>query len=300
VLADECLTAFYGHLLVGQSERGLAMNSELLLRPPDPKVERELAAGTDPFLWALHSRSDYLIYMGRLAEAEKNLEEALPLIAASDAREVQVWAYGTRAHLDYHSGEARGGVALARRGLETAEEVGSPTNRSFAMMNLSVGHMALGEFDQALPLCESVIETVESQAPGGRPWRPIHRGLLAQVLARLGDFERAVEVADEGIAMAAEQNIRGFASYPWYALALARIGQGRETEAEAAISGFAAALECTDVLALAPRVPECRAELARQRGDGAGYAQHLREAIDAYRAMDAHGHVRRLEALLEG
>jgi tetratricopeptide (TPR) repeat protein len=275
------------------------MTTELLLRPPDPDVEREFAAGTDPYLWALHTRSEYLAYMGRLGEAERSLEEAIPIVAAADAREVQVWAYGIRAHVDYHSGDVRGGVALARRGLETAEEVGSPTNRSFAMMNLAIGHIAVGELEQALPLCETVIEIVESEAAGGRPWRPLHRGLLAQVLARLGSFERAVEVAEEGIAMAVRQNIASFASYSWYGLALAHIGQGLEAEAEAAISGMASAIERTDVRALAPRVPECRAEVARLRGDDSAYEQHLQDAIDAYRAMNAHGHARRVEALLE-
>jgi tetratricopeptide (TPR) repeat protein len=300
VLADECLTGIYGHMVVGNGTRSLALNAEAVSRPSAPDEKRVTAAGTDPYIWALHTRSEFLTYMGRLAEAEGSLEEGMPIVLASDAREVQLWAYGIRAMHDFHCGSARGGVAMARRGVELAEQVGSPLNRTFAMMNLSFGHLALGEYAEALPLLESIVATVESEASGARPWRPVHRGLLAFTLARLGESDRAVEVAEQGIEIAAQYHLAGFAPFSWYGLAVARIRQGREEEALAAINGMAASIEATDIRALAPRVPECRADLARLRGDADGCERHLREALDAYRAMDAHGHVRRIEALLSG
>jgi len=45
--------------------------------------------------------------------------------------------------------------------------------------------------------------------------------------------------------------------------------------------------------ALAPSVPECRAEIARLRGDDAGVSRNLTEPLAAYRTMGARGHARR-------
>jgi len=61
---------------------------------------------------------------------------------------------------------------------------------------------------------EAAVAFVDTDAPGGRPWLPAIVGMLAQVLARLSDCERAVEVAEKGIEQASHYNIAGFAPYP--------------------------------------------------------------------------------------
>jgi hypothetical protein len=63
-------------------------------------------------------------------------------------------------------------------------------------------------------------------------------------------------------------------------------------------SQYTAVLANVDTVALAPRVPELRAELARLRGDEAEWERQLRATLEANRAMIAGGHATRIEALL--
>jgi hypothetical protein len=161
-----------------------------------------------------------------------------------------------------------------------------------------MGHLAAGEYEEARVALQAAVELIDSDAPGARQFLPMMDGVLAQVLTRLGDCARAVELAERGIDVARRKHIPGFASYSWYGLSLARIGQGRPDEAQDAVEGLARAIEATDMRVLAPCVPECRAGIARLRGDDAGVTRYLAEALAAYRAMGAHGHARRVEALL--
>jgi hypothetical protein len=67
---------------------------------------------------------------------------------------------------------------------------------------------------------------------------------------------------------------------------------------EDALRAASASVTETGARGLEPLIPEAHAELERICGGAAAHERHLREAHPMYGAIDAHGHARRLEALL--
>ena len=52
------------------------------------------------------------------------------------------------------------------------EEAGSQLNRAFGMWAVGMGHLAIGEYEQARVPLEAAVAFVDTAAPGGRPWLP--------------------------------------------------------------------------------------------------------------------------------
>jgi tetratricopeptide (TPR) repeat protein len=201
---------------------------------------------------------------------------------------------------NYYGNVGRSHLALesAKRALALAEKLNDPEILVMGALSAGEIHRTLGNYDHALDFLTRVIRMIEpsnAQRGHGQVGLPSVRARshLAWTLAELGDFERARNVAEEGIRIAD-------ASGHTYSVCHACLGLGgtriRQGEFEAAVPILGRGLALTD------RVPLLRPPIAADLGlaharcgnlvDG---LRHVRDAVESATTM---GRLSRLPLLL--
>jgi len=201
---------------------------------------------------------------------------------------------------NYYGNVGRSHLALesAKRALALAEKLNDPEILVMGALSAGEIHRTLGNYDHARDFLTRVIRMIEpsnAQRGHGQVGLPSVRARshLAWTLAELGDFERARNVAEEGIRLAD-------ASGHTYSVCHACLGLGgtriRQGEFEAAVPILRRGLALTD------RVPLLRPPIAADLGlaharcgnlvDG---LRHVRDAVESATTM---GRLSRLPLLL--
>jgi tetratricopeptide (TPR) repeat protein len=125
------------------------------------EAERMLAVLSD----ALNTKALVLQARNRPAEARALLDGALAAGQDSGVTATQLRAY---ANLSYTCGETDtfdDGVAFARAGVELARRVGDRSSEWFLQGNEAAGYAWVGEWDEALRICEQAIDGMAGEAP---------------------------------------------------------------------------------------------------------------------------------------
>lgn len=251
--------------------------------------------GYSPLVRNLLSRAQVLLFMGRMAEARLDADRAVSLGRQRSESEMMIWALSLYPHIAFHAGEGEDALALAQEAVQLAEESGNMALQTIALEALGIAELEAGQAEEAARHLRQAID--EGRAHGGIGIE--EAGSLAH-LARAhltqGDREAARQAADEAVAVAKTQGAR---IRECLAL-LARAHVLRETEGqdagEAIEADVAAGLALVKVTGAGAYEPLLHEELARLAGDKSG----LRQALVMFAEIGGTGHVRRLEAELDG
>jgi class 3 adenylate cyclase/tetratricopeptide (TPR) repeat protein len=132
---------------------------------------------------------------GRLGEAERNLGEAQRVARAGDFRDIVVTTQVITSVQTNWRGNFAEAIAMARDTASIARDVHDGFNELFAMSNCCFGHIALGEYREALDL---LVETRALAAERESPFIIARVGnTRGWLYEEFGDFRRALELDRE-------------------------------------------------------------------------------------------------------
>jgi hypothetical protein len=271
----------------------------------DSSLGKEIT-GYSPRAAALAGRTFGLLFLGRLDEAEAQVEEALRVADTPGDKEVLGWCLHVRTWLNYVRGEAGPVLSYSRRYITLAEELDTDLARCLA--HFSLGNSCLAEGHLA-PAREAfgVSAAIARDRGAGAAMLPEILALQAEAHLALDERALAEAAAREGIERGRAGGCYYFEAQAQISLAQALLAGGTagspgagegatesRAEIEAALDRASSLLEPIQGRSLMPRVLELRGRLAVATGNTSGGNRLLGEALAEYRAIGATGHATRL------
>jgi adenylate cyclase len=291
----------YALLVLGQLEESLRIRTQGTARTDgDPHAGVE-TLGFSVLGESMQGRAEILALLGRLDESRSLLQQSLQVSREHELLEPLAWGLGVSTILADCAGErADEARRNAFEATEVAERVGSPFSRSHAYRALALAHRMHGDHDAAIEILERAIGFAREGS--GREREPEMLAMLAEALTDAGELDRAHEVAEEAVELARSFGTQVYECMAHLAVAGLELRRGAPDAADRVAGALDAAeklVEQTGARALAPRVEEQRARLARLQGDPQGFASRLRAAHALYAEIGARGHAERVAAELE-
>jgi len=287
----------YGCTFAGRLAEGLA-SCETACRtlPADPALGMEFT-GYSPFLGILNTQAWMLIRLGRIDEAMAVCERAEQLARAYGDNEVLTWLQIPRLEADV----LRDARSAARDHARSAQESGAKTTTP---QSLLVGLLTLGIAQRLNTEWDEAITTLEHALPGAATGEGSNRMLEGKVLAELaraclgsGDLDRAEQEAQQAVTASAARHSRCDEAQAHLVVAHTQIQRGDApalARAEQTLIRAQELIDETGAQAYQPEVHECRAQLARLRGDMSATKHEIEAARRLYAAMGATAQVERL------
>jgi class 3 adenylate cyclase/tetratricopeptide (TPR) repeat protein len=221
----------------------------LALAGEDPAAGAGIVIGC-PVAWAHMCKGVVHRERGRPEEAVREYEAAIRIAGEQGDPETASWTRGNLAGVIAEQGSLEAAQALARRNCELTERLGDVFSRTLALYSLCYVQLLGGQYAEALDSIERA-ERLYREAMGGGGEVQAARGVLkAEALLGLGRVEKAVEVAEQAMAMARANGVRWPLPRALLALGRARATAGEESAAEAFEEGARVAEETGAVVAL--------------------------------------------------
>jgi adenylate cyclase len=261
--------------------------------PADPALGAEFT-GYSPFLNILCFQAWMLCRLGRLNEATALCERAETLARAHEDNEVLTWLQLPRIELDVIFDNAAAAREHARSALEAAEKVATAQARMSALMGLGSAHRLNKQWDEAVALLQDAVSASIGVNRGAEGW---YRAELAEALLGRGDLDRAELEAQAAATAAHAQHTRWTEIRATLALAhihLRRADAQALGRVEQALVRAQELIDETCGRVCQPEVHDCRAQLARLRGDAPAVQHELDAARQLYAEMGASAQVERL------
>jgi adenylate cyclase len=279
--------AFAGPL----SEAVTAADRALMACAGNP--ERGLSVlGSSPLIRSHYFRGLALARMGRLHEANTDLEQAVTLARAHSESEMLSTALSGRVLVIWLSGEQADTTTLATEAIQVAEDTGNTVALIFALEALAKAHLAVARPADAVAACERAL----TAARGQRTALHAESSLLAQLASShlaCGNRAPARQAANEAVSVARRQGTSVLECLAL--LTRAQIASADPTTEDRGHTDLTAALELatgeTGALAYEPYIREARGRLCNNEDE-------IREALRLYGRIGATGHARRLESEL--
>ena len=273
----------------GHLREALALTAQLVDTPPDDLRLGTPLLGYSPYLRLLREHGRLLIETGRLAEGERYLERAAPAAHEQEDFEVLGFIHGEYVSLARIRRDTETALVHARETMRIADKLGSPFFRANACLSFGQAHIlgaqweaARGALDEGLAIARSGHAGVETEA--------LALAWLAGVYRGVGDMQRALALADEALAVAAERNTR-------LAECIACIGRARvllridpvrwRDDIEAALTRALQLVETTGAHSNEPFVYVELARLATAINDAASLQRQLHNAARLFSAIGA-------------
>jgi class 3 adenylate cyclase/tetratricopeptide (TPR) repeat protein len=234
---------------------------------------------------------------GRLAEGLEDLDRGMEMARAAGATEVLGWVSSFAAHVALESGDLTRAARLARESREIAEQVESPVSRATSTHALARVLAAEGDHDAALAVAEQALEFCSRTS---RSAVPEVLCVMAGIRCLQGDIEAARALASEALQTSEERGFQRGLLFAEVTLAQAALAAREPKVATRWIERAEDTANRSGIGRRRATLLELRAELQDQRGDAAGAATMLREAIRAHREMGAPRRAERIEADLAG
>jgi adenylate cyclase len=292
-----CVNRVYSLYFAGKLGTALAIVDETLAdAPADHRIGAEMYLYS-PLLWIRSFRGQLLSYMGRPAEAAAALEDAVQAAIAHGELENRGWAEGFWVTQCWAVGDAAAALRHAHAAVEIAETTGSAFSRVLAYKALGVAHALAAAWPAAIETLQRSLE-ISREATANVLEDGSVLALLAEVHGHAGDLGPARLLADEAVAATRRRHTRMYECQAQIARAavLVRTEGARGTRAiERALARAWALVEDTGARAYAPVIHECRAALARLRGDEGRWRRELEAARREFGSHGATGHLRRLD-----
>jgi class 3 adenylate cyclase/tetratricopeptide (TPR) repeat protein len=267
--------------------------------PPDFSLGREFS-GYSPYIALAYARGMFLQYLGRLQEAQQDLERAEQLARVHNDSEILAWIQSQRIDVAARRGDTAAALERARLAVELAEKSAVAFGRVIALYTLGLAHGLVAQWSEAIAALEEALR-LSRDSRAFRVGEGEILAMLAEALLGQGDWALARRSAAEGIAVARSCGNKGAEVEAQLALAHAVLRSGEATalaEAEDALAAAQALVDATGARLFQPDIHEARAELARLRGDDGARERELREAQRLFSEMGATGHAERISRQL--
>ncbi len=286
----------FGHFYVGDGEAVLTWSARVLEEVgSDSALGREIV-GYSPRASMIFARARALMFLGRLTEAWKLVQEAEHVAQESRELEVFTWVQVARAEVAYACGDPESTLEHGRRSLEIAEKLDNESSRMLAYAVLGFAYLLEGQpaaARDALRESAAIVRDRRTQVA----MLPEVLALLAEAHRALGERTEAVATAREGIELARAGGCHYYEAQAQLALAAALLATDDvvpRAEIESALARAEQLVESIDGRSLSPRILEQRGRLAAACGGAPAASRLLQEALDLYRVIDATGHAERL------
>jgi class 3 adenylate cyclase/tetratricopeptide (TPR) repeat protein len=270
----------YAHFHLGRPREGL--------EGAERALSTAAAAGgprrSNAYAFALNTHGMNLLLLGRLAEARLDLERG-----AATARELgdldgEFSAHLWHTFLAWFAGDAEECLAHGRALIELPRRFGTG-----ALARIGMAHLLASRWEAATDSLSQSVE-ITRKAGTGLQYLALHLALLADAQLGSGLRSEARASADEALASAQRQGLRGYECLARIALArILRTTEGAAARAaiESQLDASAAIVEETGAVVYAPFVLEERAALSRLQGDEVRWERELREAQRLFAEMGA-------------
>jgi class 3 adenylate cyclase/tetratricopeptide (TPR) repeat protein len=288
-------------LMAGRLAEGIDVSDTVCQRlPADPALGVEFT-GYSPFLEILTVQAWMLCLLGRLKEATAVCERVEPLAHTQGENEVLLWLQaGVRLELDVIFASATAARDHARRALELGEKAANPGAQVQALLVLGTAHRLSAEWDEAIAVLQETVSAAVSRTY--RVYESWARAELAEALLGRGDLDRAEHEAQAAVTVAHMQHFRREEIIANLALAhtqLRRADAEAPARVEQTLVRAQVLIEETSARLYQPEVHECRARLARLRGDAPAAHRELDAARRLYAEMGVTAQVERLANEIE-
>jgi len=177
--------------VLGESGRELVENGHMELLPLLQDLEK---AQFGPRTWAsiLEMRGDILSIQGRWDDAEKEYEEALPLVKKHKVKVIEGRLLSSKADLSVHRGDSDGALELHRKALEIFIDLGNAMGAARTYTNMGFIFRLKKDMKRALEVYGNVEDLLNSEADPGLVDVRIK---LASALLEMGEVDRSREHA---------------------------------------------------------------------------------------------------------
>jgi class 3 adenylate cyclase/tetratricopeptide (TPR) repeat protein len=225
--------------------------------------------------------------LGGLAEGEANIRGAAEFAAKEDR--AASWMHAFLVDIFTMTGDDAQAMAEARRAVERAEAFGSPFFRALANRALGLAHCLQGTAAQAIPVLEAGLPWV---APGGlaHQLEANYLAVLAEAYLLSGREADAEAAAGRAIASAQRSRSRVWEVRAWMAWLALPAAEARRAKAREGLARMEELIDASRAEGWRPALWLARAHWAT---DAQEAARCRREALEAFRRVGAHGHLRR-------
>lgn len=260
----------------------------------DAERDPLLGAGisvVSPYAACLTGRAALYTYLGRLADAERELERARAVARDQEDLEAEAWTHQYATMLAVYRGEPHAALEHARQPIEVAERFGGAWLRAGAHHWLCAAQLAGGRFELAIGAARHALALARA-ARTGLQAAPVTLAMLARGLAGCGELEQARAVSQEAVAAAREGGFEVHEISAQRTLAQVLLAGGGAREAQACEAALARALELieqTGALVEEPLVRLVLAELAEARGEPEVGARERARARELLGQIGAEG-----------
>jgi class 3 adenylate cyclase/tetratricopeptide (TPR) repeat protein len=294
------MTTSYALLVAGRLDAALSMMREIgSLSAHDSKFGRR-TVGFSLELWSTSIGGWVLSMLGDLDAAREWLARVDPIARERDEREILCWNDNSSARLERLSGVIVDGDAKAHEAVAIAESLGSPFSHAHALNGLVCAQAVRGKWDEAIAACEQALEIVKGQRIAVEA-EPGFLATYADALLGAGRLHEARSAAEAAISRSLERLTPIAKADAEIVLARILLADGNAAE-HGRIAGLldsaTEGINATSARVFEPFVFMARAQLAQSTGDERARREHLTTARNRARAMNAAGHVARLEAEL--
>ncbi|HXG28804.1 MAG TPA: adenylate/guanylate cyclase domain-containing protein [Nevskiales bacterium] len=241
-------------------------------------------------------RANFLMVMGQLGEARRELQTAIE-ISRQLGRTVS-WMHVLLVQTAYFAGSRESAQHDAQNAVRAAEEYDSPFFRLMAYNALGTAHLLHGQWANALEVLERTRPLIEPDQPG-RQFAVPHLTGIAEALGGLGRAEEAVQTARAALAAAQEGHMRVWEGRARLQLARAlrqACGQEAVTEIADHLTAWQSLVDETGAISYQPFLHEERGHLLLLTGDTAGAQDELARALVLFSQIGAQGQAARLQA----
>ena len=262
--------------------------------PADPALGVEFT-GYSPFLGILMTHAWLLARLGRLDESTAVCDRAEHLARAHGDVEVLTWMQLPRIEVDVLRDDAAAARSHARSAMETGAKSTTPQSLFIGPFAMGIAHRLDGAWDDSFAMLEEALRWATSGS--NRMFVGWVRAERVKTLLGRGELDRAEQEAHSAVTVARTQHCRYDEARANIALAHTQFRRADAAALARAEQALARAQELIDEIGarvFQPEVHECRAHLARLRGDALAARREIEAARRLYAEMGATAQVQRL------
>ncbi len=190
-------------------------------------------------------------------------ERALEVAGAHGDHETETWTHGNYVALARSTGQQELALGHATQAYELAERIGDAFSRIYALYSLGLARIMAGEPLEAVTALERSIE-LGRESRTSLEQESLRVATLSEALLSAGDCARALEAAEESVALARDRGNEAILATCYRVLAealLAGGGSGKVAAAEEALEKGTAAAEATGMRSELPLIERVREKL---------------------------------------
>ncbi|HVE93190.1 MAG TPA: hypothetical protein VNE62_12965, partial [Actinomycetota bacterium] len=284
------------HWQMGRLDESVqAADSALVRVPSDLRIGSE-HLGYSPYIWLVMQRGRVLPWLGRFAEAERELDRAVGLATEHEEMEILCWAHQGHCDLAWLTGDARSAIANARQAVRIADKLQTRNLQWSSYYALGRAYLLSGDAAPAAQLLSRALEVIRETGVG----RQVEALILsdrAEAKLALGQVEVAERIARSAVQLSRARGlgtaqIRSRLSLVRALLRRDPLGDDSLAEAEVLVREALDLVESTKMRVLEPLVRLELAEVAKRRPDEEAGERELSEARRLFEELGAHHRAR--------